>query len=218
MTDRDGANDSATPRQPKKPTWISRSIGGIEGYRKKRRTEKYHESAADWASRSTARATWMIAALTATTIGVGVSQYIIFSRQLTAMEYDQRPWIGLGFAGYPPDSPFQIQFVNGGKSPAFNVSIKANVWAHNDSAEPIVPHAKCTLDCRVSGIEMLPSVPYQFILLRLPSGADIPGAIVARVDYTDSEGRPHKTGICLYHFPDRHDLIACNTPDSNYAD
>lgn len=61
-------------------------MSSIQSYFDQRRTEKYHESAADRASRSTARATWFIGALTLVAIGVGVSQYIIFSRQLHVME------------------------------------------------------------------------------------------------------------------------------------
>jgi hypothetical protein len=218
LNDANGRDDPQGDRARNNPTRIARCIDAIHRFFEKRRIEKYHESAADRASRSTARATWMIAALTVATICVGVSQYIIFDRQLAAMEDDQRPWVGMGFAGYPPDSPFQIQFINGGKSPAFDVSIMASASPYDDSVEPTIPVDRCLLNCKVAGVEMLPSVPYQFVLLRLSAGQDIPGWIIARVDYADANGHRHKTGVCLYHSPARHDLVACKRPNSNYAD
>jgi len=47
--------------------------------------EKKKQNLTDRAAKSTARATWAIAALTLVTIGVGISQYVIFSRQLDEM-------------------------------------------------------------------------------------------------------------------------------------
>ena len=85
MTDHDGCDQPQTPRDGKKPSRIARSVSAIQSYLKKRRSEKKQQTAADRAARSTARATWFIAFLTLATICVGVSQYLIFSRQLDEM-------------------------------------------------------------------------------------------------------------------------------------
>jgi hypothetical protein len=85
LADDNSSNETHTPRDRQKPSWVSRCISQVKSYRHQRRTEKYHESATDRSARGTARATWAIAVLTLVTIGVGVSQYIIFSRQLDEM-------------------------------------------------------------------------------------------------------------------------------------
>lgn len=76
-----GDNTAARPN----PGWISRRIRDAKRQRHQRRTEKEHQSATDRASRSTAWATWAIAILTFATIGVGISQWIVFNRQLGEM-------------------------------------------------------------------------------------------------------------------------------------
>lgn len=147
--------------------------------------------------------------------------------QVDIMRADQRPWLGMGFVGYPPDQPFQLQFINGGKSPAFDVAIIAYVWQHDDTGHPLLPGVRCTTDCKVDGIGLLPGIPFQMVLLRQegPFGPnngrtfqDIPGWIIGRADYKDSAGAPHKTGVCLYHSPATHGLVSCPIPGSNYAD
>jgi hypothetical protein len=85
LANEDGGNQPDSPGDRPKPNRIARRVSEFKRYRDKRRAEKYHESATDKASRSTSRATWAIAVFTLATIGVGISQYIIFSRQLNEM-------------------------------------------------------------------------------------------------------------------------------------
>jgi hypothetical protein len=85
LANEDGGNQPDPPGDRQKPNWIARCVSEFKRYRDKRRAEKYHESATDKASRSTSRATWAIAVFTLATIGVGISQYVIFSRQLNEM-------------------------------------------------------------------------------------------------------------------------------------
>ena len=86
MTERSEANDTTPPRNGQQPDWISRSVAHIKAYFKKRRAEKSKEAPADRAGRQTATATWVIALSTVATLGVGISQYLVFSNQLTVMQ------------------------------------------------------------------------------------------------------------------------------------
>lgn len=102
LIDSEDSDQTNHPRTQRKPNWIFRAISKIYSHFHLHRAEKKKESAADRAATSTARATWAIAFLTVVTIGVGVSQYVIFSRQLTvmqgqlnAMDADQRPWVSV---------------------------------------------------------------------------------------------------------------------------
>jgi hypothetical protein len=54
------------------------------------RAERNKRPVMDRAAESTARATWIIALLTIATIAVGISQYVIFGRQLDVMENQLR--------------------------------------------------------------------------------------------------------------------------------
>ena len=85
MIDHGGSGQPQPPSRPDKPTWLIRTVRQLQRYRYERRAQKSKESPADRAARSTARATWAIAVLTAVTIAVGVSQYVIFGRQLDEM-------------------------------------------------------------------------------------------------------------------------------------
>jgi hypothetical protein len=173
---------------------------------------------------------WAAAFVGAAAIVIGSSdsheQRDIMNGQMDVMLADQRPWLGVGFVGYPPDQPYQLQFINGGKSPAFDVAISAQVWPGDEAAPPRLPTSRCTLDCKVDNLEMLPGVPFQMILLRQfgatgpngPTFLDAAGWIVGRADYKDAQGRPHKTGVCLYHLPATHDVRTCPIANSNYAD
>ena len=80
----------------------------------------------------------------------------------------------------------------------------------------MIPMTRCTKDCKVIGIELLPNVPFTSVLLR-PTG-DTYGIIVGRVDYSDGDGTPHKTGVCFVHNIGSHDLRDCGILGSNYAD
>ena len=198
-------------------------IGKIKTYLEKRRAKEKEENASDRAARSTARATWAIAFLTIATIGVGISQYIIFGgqldvmkRQTAMMESDGRPWVSTSFVGYPPDAA-QLGFKNFGRFPAFHVAIKAFSWQPTSYAPlPILPTSRCTIDCKVSDIELATEVPFQFVLAR--QGGDTTVWIIGRADYEDAQGRPHKTGVCFVHSPDTHDVRDCPVANSNYAD
>jgi hypothetical protein len=125
--------------EPAKPSRLSRAIENIKGYFEKSRAEKQKKGPEDRAATSTARATWAIAFLTLATIGVGISQYVIFDHQLKVMQgqldvmhADQRPWIYIT----PPEAGapamvdergfhFSIKFgfKSAGKEPASRVGV-----------------------------------------------------------------------------------------------
>lgn len=86
MTDQGEAEDPNPENPSGHSPWIARTINGISGYLRDRRSQKDNETATDRAARRTANATWAIAILTAATIAVGISQYRIFHRQLREME------------------------------------------------------------------------------------------------------------------------------------
>jgi hypothetical protein len=170
-------------------------------------------TASEW---MTAILTAAIAAATVWNVVVVETSVGIMRGQLIAMKVDQRPWVGISFADYPPN-PVQLGFKNTGKFPAMNVSIKAFAWQpSSQEASPILPTDRCTVDCKISGVEMPPEMPFQFILMR--PAQDTVVWLVGRVDYEDSAGIQHKTGICLIHFPETHDLRSCPGAGSNYAD
>jgi hypothetical protein len=136
--------------------------------------------------------------------------------QLAVLHQQQRPWIGMGFVAYPPDAT-QLQFKNAGRSPAFNVSIDAFQWKPKTGADrPVLPTTRCIKDCKLAGFILLPDVPYQFVLAR--ESQDTVVWIIGRADYEDADGKPHKTGVCLVHSPETHDVRDCSIPNSNYAD
>ena len=137
--------------------------------------------------------------------------------QLSVLRAQQRPWVGVGFVGYPPDQPPQLQFKNAGNSPAFKVSITAFAWTPTDNADtPVLPTEHCTHDCKAADFMMLPNVPVQFILSRDTS--DVVVWVIGRADYEDADGHSHKTGVCMVHYPTTHDVRGCPLPHSNYAD
>ena len=144
-------------------------------------------------------------------------------RQLIILQEEQRPWLAGGFVGYPPDGPFQLQFVNGGKSPALNVAIFAKVISGAFTDPPQLPKSRCTADCKIDGFVLLSGVPFQMVLLRDQVAVnpiafrDVPAWIIGRADYEDTQGVKHSTGVCLFHRPESHDLVACPMLNSNYA-
>ena len=141
----------------------------------------------------------------------------IFYLQYKAMEADQRPWVGLNNLGENPDSSKVVVLLNGGRSPAreVSVSISDKVTFRPET----LPNARCVKDCRISDIEMLPNVP---LVIRIPKigmpvpPPDSPFWIVIRIDYKDTENGSHATGICLVKTGP--DLSSCDIPNSNYAD
>jgi len=95
--------DSGIPEENKKneaPSWRRIIANFVQTYADAQRTKNEKERAENRSANWTAWATVAIAILTAVTIGVGISQYIIFDRQLgvmqgqlTEMQAEQRPWI-----------------------------------------------------------------------------------------------------------------------------
>jgi hypothetical protein len=76
------------------------------------------------------------------------------------------------------------------------------------------PIGKCNAnECRVENLEMVPGMKWGMIIpetetLPLPKAGDT-GYIIARIDYQDSRGTPHVTGIC-FKIPT--DLVVFNPP------
>src|ERR1051326_3477744 len=95
MTDHETRDTPAPPAVKPHPSWIIGCVQRGRRYIREHRTKIQEEGAQDRASRRTANATIWIAILTAVTIAVGISQYIIFGRQLDVMENDKRPWISV---------------------------------------------------------------------------------------------------------------------------
>ena len=120
MADGNGCDQPQPPCDGEKPNRVARDVGAVQGYLEQRRAEKKQQTDADRAALSTARATWAIALLTIATIGVGISQFLIYkwqldemratreggdkstvdqlnimSGQLSQMNLAQRPWIKL---------------------------------------------------------------------------------------------------------------------------
>jgi hypothetical protein len=85
LADRDGTDDPTNPRPKEKTDWVARCIGQLQRRRDARRTEKYHETTIDRASRTTARATIFIVIFTAIGACLAASQAIVSYRQLDAM-------------------------------------------------------------------------------------------------------------------------------------
>ena len=85
MADSGNSQQTDSPSQPEKPSWVARGIGAIKSHLEKRRAEKKQQTVADRAPRSAARAPWVIAALTVAPIFVSVSQFIIYKGQLDEM-------------------------------------------------------------------------------------------------------------------------------------
>jgi hypothetical protein len=172
------------------------------------------------------------ALLTIVTIGL----VVVATWQWTAMKQGQRPWIAMsGIAPVPfgeriPNWSiyygYQFAVHNGGQSPALNVSVSVEKWNVNVGAIKF-PTQKCVPSCILNNFEFLPGqnwagrVPQYIEEPPLPAvGDDI--AIVARIDYEDTDGNPHKTGICIIGQFDITTIYshwtACKEPQSNYAD
>ena len=159
---------------------------------------------------------------TASQLDMMNKQAIAMQGQLDVMKTDQRPWVGLrGIDNIPNSSAKMLVFSNGGKAPAMNASVFVSGVSEGDDTL-VIPEAACESTCTFRGIELLPNVP---LAVRVPRvgqpdpTADIPFWLVARIDYVDSEGHPHKTGICFRIMPDAgHSITDCPAPNSNYAD
>jgi hypothetical protein len=131
LDDKAGSDEGQHPSRDRHPNRVWRSIGTVRRYFEQRRTEKAHETAIDRATRSTKRATWIIAIATIVTGAIAYSQFRIMRGQLDQMQADQRPWVVLNEDIDP--KVLNISFVeagavanfsafsikNIGKSPAF---------------------------------------------------------------------------------------------------
>ena len=140
--------------------------------------------------------------------------------QLALIHAEQRPWMGLmGIQPLPNSTAFYVNIVNSGKTPA----IGTNVLISGVPGEKVfVSDQPCDAECDIRNLVMLPGVP---ISLRVPKigepdpPRDIPFWIRVRIDYADTGGQSHKTGICLRILPDSgRSIVACPSPVSNYAD
>ena len=175
----------------------------------------------------TALATGAIAVLTLSLAHDSARQAKISNRQLEAMQgqldamkSDQRPWIGLlGIDPLQDANAVMVKIVNGGKSPALNV--RASILGGQIGTDTIqFPGKPCGSDCTLAGIEMLPNVP---LGRRIPPLNQVPVAasakiwVVVRVDYSDTDGGRHTTGVCLIRIPPYGDMQSCPGPYSNYA-
>jgi hypothetical protein len=108
--------DGGIPEDHKKnetPSWRRIIANLVETYADAQRTKDKKESAENRAVNWTAGATVAIAILTAVTIAVGISQYLIFDRQLTvmqgqldAMERDELPYVWITVKN---DNEYQVK-------------------------------------------------------------------------------------------------------------
>jgi hypothetical protein len=139
LVDQDEGGDPNPPSGSRQPNWIVRRIRIFQAYRKQRRTENYHESAGDRAAAKTALAAIGTLVFTAVIAGATISQYFIFSKQLSVMQGqlnemrdEQRPWISVTLALEGPitydaqGARFRIVFTtkNIGHLPATDVRLK----------------------------------------------------------------------------------------------
>ncbi len=140
----DHKHSDGTESAHRQSIWACRLINKIRHRLDERRAQRKGENAADRAARSTARATWAIAILTAATIGVGISQYITFNRQLSvmhgqldALEADQRPWafatnviVSRPIVHDDKGTHISLRFdlINGGRSPALQTSARFRAY------------------------------------------------------------------------------------------
>lgn len=181
----------------------------------------------------TAVATLLLAFVTA---GLVVISYF----QWTTSKNDQRPWVGINSVQssdslIPPDSiHMRLNITNSGKSPAINVFVGVEDW-RKDFHSIVFPTAKYDTTCRINGMELLPNGG---VYIDIPSSNDEIFArigdtilIVVRIDFDDTDGVPHKTGLCMTYTNHLTNIktvrglpvvagteLTCNTPTSNYAD
>ena len=86
MSNHKGGNATKPPKGITQPVWILRRLKKIQRPLQRGRAKDDKHDSVEHAANSTAWATWAIAFLTFVTIGVGISQYITFNRQLTVMQ------------------------------------------------------------------------------------------------------------------------------------
>lgn len=86
MTNHNGGYATTPQKRTSQPSWLLRRLKKIQTSPQKGRAKAEKQDAVEHAANSTAWATWAIAFLTFVTIGVGISQYVTFDRQLTVMQ------------------------------------------------------------------------------------------------------------------------------------
>jgi hypothetical protein len=146
-------------------------------------------------------------------------------RQTGIMEADQRPWIGVvatdldqRFDFVNVGGHFNLEITNSGRSPALNVTITFLKW-NTDINTVQFPIGKCNAgECRIENLEIIPGMRFSMLIpeseeLPLPKAGDT-GYIIARIDYQDSKGTPHVTGVCL-KIPTK--LIMLNPPRNGFT-
>jgi hypothetical protein len=224
LTDQETSNIPDSPTAKPQPKWIARCIQRGKNYLRERGTKKQQETAQDRASRRTADATIWIAILTAVTVGVGISQYVIFGRQLDVMENDKRPWLSaeISIPAYVVvteweksrgiDVPLRFSLKNYGQQPAINVRVYPRVALHpgNPRREELSIIQKGICDSAgaesdknpIGGIAVFPTETEV-----VETGSSISGdaiykngeatlfALLGCVDYTYGNGKHGQTGF-----------------------
>jgi hypothetical protein len=194
----------------------------------RRRAEKAKLAPADRAALSTARATWAIAILTLVTIGVGVSQFVIFNRQLNvmsgqldAMLRDEEPRIriltelmrpptfslmkGSQDTGY---AAWNVFFINAGKGSALKA--KVNSYISLGDGPFIRSNAQVRADPFVTD-EISPGGNGFFTIFSLP---------IPKADFDSSVSKDHAISIYFtYDYSDdrehTYNLEVCMTQQAN---
>ena len=140
------------------------------------------------------------------TVITGVLVWVAYLQWQTSKE-DQRPWVGMTAIQPETENPIsrtalyhKIIITNSGKSPAFHVMVGAGEW-NKDPHSMTFPTKKCDEDCVGRSIEILPGTGLTFEfpspdISPPPQVSDIVW-VVLRIDYEDSDGAPHKTGLCV---------------------
>ncbi len=215
---------TSTPNTDINSNWAFIGIRKVKGYFQEIRAKRKQENSTDRAVRSTANATWVIALLTIATIGVGISQYIIFGRQLDVMENDKRPWLNADIslnnrvnitewgATRGIDVPLKFAMKNYGQVPAINVRVNVRAWPHpgNPRRAEVLPLQKRTCEDGIAtadkdptgGVAVFPSESTTIDADANLSGGGIYKdgepvlwAIYGCLDYTYGGGRHGQTGF-----------------------
>jgi hypothetical protein len=156
------------------------------------------------------RLTWSnITAVSTLILALGTIVLAMVScRQVGIMEADQRPWIGMASVGidqrfdFANGGHFILEIGNSGRSPALEVTVTLLNW-NTDIKTVAFPIPECTSECRIENIEMIPGSGLGMTIPNiegepspLPKAGDT-GYIIARIDYKDSRGNGHITGMCF---------------------
>jgi hypothetical protein len=214
---------NAPPSLPQR-SGIVKCVKEIRRQLQRRRAKKMQENATDRAARSTARATWAIAILTAATIGVALSQYVIFGRQLDVMENDKRPWIRVTLSLSKPvlltewskqrgiNVPLNFALKNYGQVPAININVSPSIIVHpgNPRRAELDAPQKTTCEAAriesdknpIGGIAIFPNEAESIesniatnVREAFTAESPVLFAVLGCVDYTYGNGRHGQTGF-----------------------